>query len=139
MFVLQNAPEGRLEIPGLDLRAGGSADDDGQVRREPLRRRTDATICRCCSSTTAICSTSETAERMLDHYVRLLDRGGARRRIARFGALPMLAPAERTRVLTEWNATRTDYPRDASIHRLFAELAARMPDAVAVRLRHRRR
>ena len=39
--------------------------------------------------------------------------------------------AERQRVLAEWNATATDYERDASIHALFARQAALTPDAVA--------
>jgi len=34
--------------------------------------------------------------------------------------------------LVEWNATRVDYPRDSTIHRLFEEQAARTPDACAL-------
>ena len=41
---------------GPDLRAGRSADDDRQVRPQPLRGRDPARRCRSCSSTTAISS-----------------------------------------------------------------------------------
>ncbi|WP_045768127.1 condensation domain-containing protein, partial [Xanthomonas albilineans] len=34
-------------------------------------------------------------------------------------ALDVLPDAERHQVLTEWNATETDYPRDACVHELF--------------------
>lgn len=46
--------------------------------------------------------------------------------------LPLLGENERNKLLVKWNETRTDYPRGASIHRLFEEQAARTPAAVAV-------
>ncbi|HEV2842206.1 MAG TPA: amino acid adenylation domain-containing protein [Chthoniobacterales bacterium] len=46
--------------------------------------------------------------------------------------LPFLGEDERTKLLVEWNDTRTDYPRNASIHELFEEQADRTPSAVAV-------
>ncbi|HEU4454891.1 MAG TPA: amino acid adenylation domain-containing protein, partial [Longimicrobium sp.] len=39
---------------------------------------------------------------------------------------------ERARVVEEWNRTESEYPRDATLHGLFAAQAARTPDAVAV-------
>jgi amino acid adenylation domain-containing protein len=52
------------------------------------------------------------------------------------GQLPPAAPdlptAERDRLLVEWNQTDRDYPRDRSIHQLFAEQAAKTPGAEAV-------
>ncbi len=39
---------------------------------------------------------------------------------------------EAQRVPAEWNETRTDYPREKPIHRLFEEQAKRTPDAIAV-------
>ncbi len=39
--------------------------------------------------------------------------------------------------LRSWNSTRTDYPREACIHELFEEHAARTPDAVALEFRDR--
>ncbi|MFH8387804.1 amino acid adenylation domain-containing protein [Kitasatospora sp. NPDC018058] len=43
-----------------------------------------------------------------------------------------LAPAERPRVLHEFNDTGRDFPRDATLHALFREQALRSPDRVAV-------
>jgi amino acid adenylation domain-containing protein len=42
-------------------------------------------------------------------------------------------PAERSRVLEEWNRTARPYPRDAALHTLFEEQARRAPDAPALR------
>lgn len=70
-------------------------------------------------------------QRMLAHYRVLLESvvaapGG------RISELPILTPAERARLVVEWNRTATHYPRDRSIKDLFEEQAGRTPDAVAV-------
>ncbi|HEY0171021.1 MAG TPA: AMP-binding protein, partial [Pyrinomonadaceae bacterium] len=46
--------------------------------------------------------------------------------------LSLLADGERERLLHEFNETASDYPRDLTIHQLFAQQAAHTPDAVAV-------
>jgi non-ribosomal peptide synthetase component F len=74
---------------------------------------------------------ASTVERMAEHFVSLLGGivGDPEQKV---GALPMLCDRERTRLLYEYNATEADYPREAPIHRLFEEQAARTPDATAV-------
>ncbi|MET0647060.1 MAG: amino acid adenylation domain-containing protein, partial [Pyrinomonadaceae bacterium] len=47
-------------------------------------------------------------------------------------ALNLLADGEREQLLYEFNDTASDYPRDLTIHQLFAQQAALTPDAVAV-------
>ena len=73
-----------------------------------------------------------TIERMLGHLGVLLD-GIARDPRRAVSRLPLLDEAERALVVERWNATDTDYPRDALVHELFAAEAARRPHAVAVR------
>jgi amino acid adenylation domain-containing protein/natural product biosynthesis luciferase-like monooxygenase protein/non-ribosomal peptide synthase protein (TIGR01720 family) len=46
--------------------------------------------------------------------------------------VPLLTAEERRRLLVEWNDTATEYPRNACLHDLFSEQAAKTPDAVAV-------
>lgn len=48
------------------------------------------------------------------------------------GEIEYLAPAERRQIVHDWNATTVDSRRDVCVHELFAEQAARTPDAVAV-------
>src|SRR6185295_13498368 len=50
----------------------------------------------------------------------------------RISELPLLDDAERLQLLTEWNESQADYPRDRCIHQLFEDLAAAAPDAPAV-------
>ncbi|HEX8189934.1 MAG TPA: amino acid adenylation domain-containing protein, partial [Pyrinomonadaceae bacterium] len=48
------------------------------------------------------------------------------------GGLRMLSPDERRQILSEWNETAADFPRDKCLHELFEEQAARTPESVAV-------
>ena len=56
----------------------------------------------------------------------------------RLSDLPLLTEVEQSRLLAEWNATRTAYPAERCVHELFEAQAARTPDAVAVAVGNRR-
>ncbi len=47
-------------------------------------------------------------------------------------SLPWLASSERDQLLTEWNDTATDYPKDKCLHQLFEEQVVRTPAAIAL-------
>ncbi|MCB0091223.1 MAG: amino acid adenylation domain-containing protein, partial [Caldilineaceae bacterium] len=51
---------------------------------------------------------------------------------ARIGDLTLINAIERQQILTVWNDTAEDYPRDATIDQLFEAQAVRIPDSVAV-------
>jgi amino acid adenylation domain-containing protein len=72
-----------------------------------------------------------TIQRMLEHFQNLLRSivEDPRRRVSDYS---LLADAERSQLLEQWNATSTDYPRDTCVHELFEEQVRRTPDAVAV-------
>ncbi|NVJ03794.1 amino acid adenylation domain-containing protein [Myxococcus sp. AM001] len=70
-------------------------------------------------------------ERMAGHLQVLL-AAAASNPLQRLSELPLLTPAERQRVLREWNAPSADFPRGLCVHELFSRQAARTPDAVAV-------
>jgi amino acid adenylation domain-containing protein len=72
----------------------------------------------------------DTVQRMWGHYQRLLAAllADPARPVS---AAPLADGDERRRVLRAWNRTDADYPREATVHALFAEHAARTPDAAA--------
>ena len=74
---------------------------------------------------------SATVQRMLGHYHQLLAHA-LRAPDTRVDALALLTDAERRQLLVEWNDTRTDFPRDTSLHALIEAQVARTPDALAV-------
>ena len=69
-------------------------------------------------------------ERMLGHWHVLLEGVAADPDLPLTG-LPLLTEPESSR-LSAWNQTQTDCPLEKGIHQLFAEQAARTPDAVAI-------
>ncbi len=128
MFALQNAERGELRLGGLRAEPLAAADDearfdltltlfeDGAGFHGALAYRTDLFA-------------AATAERMLEHFGRVLDAAAAHP--ARpVSAIDLLGEPERER-LARWSGTPSEYPRQ-SIHALFAAQAARTPDAVAL-------
>ncbi|WP_333059748.1 MULTISPECIES: amino acid adenylation domain-containing protein [unclassified Microcoleus] len=68
--------------------------------------------------------------RMLGHLQTLLE-GMSANPERQLSELPLLSAAERQQLLVQWNDTQADYPKNASIHELFAAQTERTPDAVA--------
>jgi len=71
-----------------------------------------------------------TATRLLGHLETLLTALAADPE-GRVSELPLLTPAERGQLLA-WRGEAAEYPRQSCIHELFAVIAARRPEAVAV-------
>ncbi|MBP6918434.1 MAG: amino acid adenylation domain-containing protein [Legionellaceae bacterium] len=46
--------------------------------------------------------------------------------------LNFLTKKERTKILTQWNATTVDFPQDKTVHQLFEEQALKTPHSIAV-------
>src|SRR5581483_3288119 len=73
----------------------------------------------------------ETIERLLDHCQQIL-----RQMLAQPGSrlvqLSLLTQAERQQVLSDWNQTSRDYPRQSNVPALFQAQVARTPDRIAL-------
>ncbi len=74
---------------------------------------------------------AETIRDLLEHYRLLLGSASAAPEDAT-ADLRLLGPAEEHRIVTEWNETRAEYLRGATLPDLFAAAAARSPDAPAL-------
>ena len=73
----------------------------------------------------------ETIARWLQYYEVLL-RGVAEDANQLVDRLPLLPASERRQLVTLWNSTSADYPRDANVQHLFEAQAMRTPEAIAV-------
>lgn len=71
------------------------------------------------------------ARSIADYYLRILMAMAAEPESSHAGT-SLLSDEERRTVLFEWNHTRCDYSIDRCVHELFAEQAARTPEAIAV-------
>jgi amino acid adenylation domain-containing protein len=73
----------------------------------------------------------DTVDRLLDQLGCLLG-GFAEDPNRPLSALPLLSPRERHRILVEWNATQSPYPRDATLDALVDRAVAEHSERVAI-------
>jgi amino acid adenylation domain-containing protein/non-ribosomal peptide synthase protein (TIGR01720 family) len=79
-----------------------------------------------------------TIARMEGHFRTLLE-GIVADPDQRLAELPLLSEDERRQLLTDWNTTEVDYPRDLCLHELFEAQVERSPDAIALVFRQEHR
>ena len=130
MFVLQNAAAPLKRIGDIDIRFQPMnqerarfdlmlmVTDDGDRFHTALEYSSDL-------------YSRETVERFLQHYDALLESAPASPMSAA-STLQYLAADERQTLLENWSGETTDYPRDASIHSLFEQIASAHPDKTAL-------
>ncbi len=130
MLALQNYPDERLELPGLTWT---------WIEAERVTTHFDLTLYLYETSTEVLgvfeyatdLFDQQTIERMADNFQALLEWVVANPNGPVYQS-PLLDEKNRRRVLVEWNATSAQYPRESCVHHLFAEQAARTPDAPAL-------
>jgi amino acid adenylation domain-containing protein len=137
MFVWQNAPDARAELPGLALAAvdpSGSGDSPSQVSAKFDLALTlwehGARIVGDVTYATALFDRT-TVERYVGYLRRVL-REMAADDAKPLNRLDLLSAAERRRVVEEWNATDAAFPAGACIHELFEAQVEHTPGAVAI-------
>jgi amino acid adenylation domain-containing protein len=132
LFSLQNVGRPDFELPGLKLRFMDLSETAAKFDISVfLSESPDGMGGRFEYNTDLF--DRETIERMGVRYRQLLETVVARPEI-RVSDIPLVSEHERRQVLTEWNATESDYPRDRCLHQLIEEQAARTPRAIAVRM-----
>jgi amino acid adenylation domain-containing protein len=130
LFAWQNAPEGSLDLPGLQLEPVGTP---STTVRFDLELSLHAAGERIAGSVGYACALFErsSVELHLGHWQTLL-RGLVADDSARVARLPLLTPHEHQRLLHAFNNTVAPYPHEHSIHQLFEEQATRTPEATAL-------
>ncbi|HEX3527644.1 MAG TPA: amino acid adenylation domain-containing protein, partial [Thermoanaerobaculia bacterium] len=129
LFTLENAPEGSIEQPGIDLMAEGAR--TGRAKFELTCTYMQAgDVLRGVLDYSEDLFEGPTMVRMGHHAVRLL--AGALAEPQRpLAEIPLLEPGERHQLLAEWNDTAADLPRGRCLHELVAAQAEKTPNAVA--------
>ena len=130
-FSLRNTPPPEIHLPGL--RASSLDTDTGTAKFDLTWYLADLepALSGRLEYNTALYE-APTIERMLGHYLSILEAAAARPD-QRLGDLPLLSAAERRTLLDDFNATRVDYPRDVCLHELIERQVERSPQAIAAR------
>ncbi|KAA3661228.1 MAG: amino acid adenylation domain-containing protein, partial [Chloroflexi bacterium] len=132
MFVLDNAPLGAMDLPGLKMES--LAADTGAATFDltlTMRESADGLMGTIEYNTDLF--NQETIQRMVGHYHTLLD-GIVADPERPISELPLLTPAEQQQMLVDWNDTATPYPDNTTIHALIEQHAVERPDVTAVSL-----
>ena len=129
MMVLQNAPQGSLELPGLELRGFGREGHTAKFDLTLSMAEREGEVGGTFEYSTDLFDAS-TIERMAMHFQTLL-QGIVSNPAQRISELEMLSEAESHQLLVEFNDTQTAYPQDVCLHQLFEQQVERSPDALA--------
>jgi amino acid adenylation domain-containing protein len=130
MFAWQNAPEGTLALPGLQLQPVSVASTSTQFDLDLSMHEAGDGIAGSLSYAVALFDRA-TLERHLAHWKTLL-RAMAADDSVPVMRLPLLSAADRHQLVQGCNATETPWPAQRCIHELFEIQAARTPDAPAL-------
>ncbi|HSS49714.1 MAG TPA: amino acid adenylation domain-containing protein, partial [Thermoanaerobaculia bacterium] len=130
LFVLQNAPEAALELPGIALEMV-SGEPEGAARFDLTLTATEgAGGIRGAWEYNRDLFDATTIARLSDH-LRLLLEGALRQPECRLSDLPLLSAGQRQQLLVEWDdAAGTDRPAAGALEQI-AQHARRTPEAVA--------
>ena len=125
MFAFQNTPARELELPGITASA---IELPGRTAKFDLTLFVDETPGELCFTAeyNADLFGEGTIMRFLGHYEALLEVI-ASDLSQKISELPLLKNSERQKLLKDWSHVSTDYPRDATISKLFEEQVSRHP------------
>ncbi|HZI13366.1 MAG TPA: amino acid adenylation domain-containing protein, partial [Myxococcus sp.] len=131
-LVLQNQSASEVRVPGLTLH--GEDFEMGTSRLDlTLSFRETSQGLSCSAEYRTDLFTASTVTRLVEHLATLLEAAAARPE-TRVSELPLLTGAEKQRLLVDFNPPPQSWPEgDTCVHQLIASVAARTPDALAVR------
>jgi len=129
LCALQNAPVGRMELPGLTLSPLAIAATSALFELELNASEVDGTLLASIAYRSELFDAA-TVRRLAGHLAALLQAAAADPAM-RIADLPLLAPAERHQLLHEWNDTARELVPRGVLQR-FAAQVERSPRSVAV-------
>jgi amino acid adenylation domain-containing protein len=131
MFAWQNAPEARLDLPGLEIAPlRGPASRVAKFDLTLWMQEAGDKIVGGLEYASSLFE-RQTVDRYREYLLRLLQEM-VRDDTQQVDRLPILANAEREQLLYEWNTPCTEAPSDRSIHQLFERQVEKNPDATAL-------
>ncbi|WP_258080628.1 non-ribosomal peptide synthetase, partial [Xanthomonas arboricola] len=129
-FTFQNVPREFLELPGVNVSRMDTTHLTSKLDLSMYIRETATGLAVSFEYATDLFETA-TIEYWGGLFRALLDDIIERSEYA-VSALSLMSMLQRKRMLSEWNDTGAEYPRERCFHELFAVQAAATPEAVAV-------
>ncbi len=130
LFSLQDFPETTVAFPGLEARPWPVNTHTSKMDFSVAVKRDGPGWAASVEYDTDLFEAAR-LEEMVAHWLTIL-KSVVIAPAQRICEIPLLAPAERERLLVGWNQTARDYPRDQCVHHLFEVQARATPEAVSL-------
>ncbi|BBD64384.1 amino acid adenylation domain-containing protein [Nostoc commune NIES-4072] len=130
MFVLQNTPTSVEQVSGLTLRTLDFDSGTAQLDIFLSMSESEEGLTGCLEYNTDIFD-STTITQFINNFETLLENIVANPE-QHLSELSLLTPSEQEQLLFKFNQTRTDYPQNASLHKLFEQQVELTPDSLAL-------
>ena len=130
MFVLQNIQMAGIDLTGLRIKPYPFNNQVAKFDLTLTAIETKDNILFTLEYSTKLFR-PETIERFSSHFSNILQAIVANPEV-KLAEIEMLTEAEKNRILVEFNATETDYPREKTIHQFFEAQVERTPDKIAI-------
>src|SRR5262249_51458953 len=130
VFVLQNAPLGGLDLPGVSLETLAADSATAKFDLTLNLQEAEDVIGGTLGYSTDLFE-PETISRMVSHFLILLEAIAADVNTP-LSRLPLMREEERRQIVFECNTTEKEYPVAKCVHELIAEQAKRTPEVAAV-------
>ena len=128
MFVLQNAPKEKVDLPGLVMEE--IEFENGIAKFDLSLEVIDLGHLYCTLEYDSDLYEESTIQRMAGHFAKLVDAivAAPDEKLSKFS---LLTVAE-VRQLAEWNSTSSEYPRELCVHTAFEEQVTCTPEKTAI-------
>ena len=130
MFTFQNIPKQIFEIPGLTIKE--MPFEAGIAKYDLSVEVWENSEFHCQFEYNTDLFELSTIRRMLGHFEKLL-KAVVENPDLTVAQIPIMSARERRQVLSDWNQTAAEYPRDLPLHRAFENQVNASPDAIALR------
>jgi amino acid adenylation domain-containing protein len=130
LFVLQNAPQEKLELPGLTLDLLNIDSGTAHFDLALLMEETEEGLEGVCEYSTDLFD-EVTILRLVGHFDTLLE-GAVDNPDQHLARLPLLSQGERRQLLDEWHTPAEQFRSDLCVQELFAQQVERTPGDLAV-------
>src|SRR6185369_5677058 len=130
VFVLQNAPLGGLDLPGVSLETLPTDNATAKFDLTLNLQEAEDFIGGSLGYSTDLFE-AETVSRMVSHFLTLLEAISTDVNTP-LSRLPLIREEEQRQIVFEWNRTAAEYPVAKCIHEQIREQAERTPYAAAV-------
>jgi amino acid adenylation domain-containing protein len=130
MLTLQNMYIPQMEIPGLQLKPYDFKNKTAMFDLTVVVNEEPDTVAITIIYRTALFR-EESVRRFFDFYISIANQVAVEPHIP-LNDISLLSDEERGMILQQFNGTSTQYPREATVHRLFARQAEETPHRIAV-------